>query len=161
MTHIRCNAHLCGAVYEVTTDGSGHLVGDCHQCARKKAGICRDCPKRTPSKRHIRCLACGRKHDRSLERVRDRERYAQQRPTMLARAAAYRAKPDIAQQRAAYMADYRARHPRDEFDRAYSRVHQQMLRADPGYREREAARKRERRARERAERQQRAQAQAA
>lgn len=143
---VRCLKPTCRAVYAVTTDGAGRVVGDCPRCARKRAGVCRDCPNRTASTRHVRCTSCARARKLERNRVRDRERYPKRRRHVIARLKRARRNPVVAEHRRRYMAAYRAANPRDDQDRAYQRVYMRQRRSDPAFRERQNARKRELRA---------------
>lgn len=147
MATVRCTRRFCGELRTFETDGQGVVrLAPCPGCARNKAKLCRDCPARLPSHTAMRCAACARRRYLALQRERDRERYTKRRAKCLAwhrrrnEDAAWRA------YRAQYMRDYRVANPRNEFDRIYNRVYMATRRADPEYRERQNARKRELRA---------------
>lgn len=143
MTSVRCPRHYCGALLDASTDGMGRVVMRCLACARNRRGFCRDCPARLPSPRHMRCAACNRERILERDRLKDRERYAKWRRSIIARLRERRRDPEVREYRRQYMANYRAAHPRDGFDRAYQRVYMAARRADPEYRARQNARRRE------------------
>lgn len=139
---MRCTKHRCGGTIESVIGALGQVSYHCARCERKKRRICRDCDQGTPSAWHWRCLRCAKRHRRELERPRDRRRYAKRKKRTLARWKRRMQDPAFRAHRAAYMAEYRRKHPRDAFDRAYGRAYMQALRSDPTYRAREQRRKR-------------------
>lgn len=85
MTGIRCDVRrakglLCGALLVHSTDAIGRIHWTCPACTRRKAGICRDCPRPVVGKRGRAeyCASCRtarlRQNDRNW-RLRDPERY--------------------------------------------------------------------------------------
>ncbi len=75
----------CGAWLETTTDGYGNAVTSCPACARRKRGICRDCPKSVSGRvgYATRCESCKalarREQGRVFESLHVEERLARGR----------------------------------------------------------------------------------
>lgn len=152
MSILRCRRRYCGALVDLVTDGLGRVEAVCALCQRNRQGRCRDCPTRLADAHAMRCQTCAQIHKRALGRVRDRERYPTRRRAVLAHHKRRQAIPAIREHKRRYMVAYRQTHPRDGLDRAYQRAYMAGRRADPVYRRRQNARKRELRqmARERA-----------
>lgn len=145
MTAIRCPRRYCGVLLELTTDGNGSVVAVCSACARNRRGLCRDCPR--PRASHsMRCSVCALARSRARELEKDRARYPKRRAKVLAHHKVRAAIPAIREHRRRYMVAYRHANPRDANSRAYQRAYMQARRADPLYRFRQNARKRELRA---------------
>jgi hypothetical protein len=143
---IRCRRRYCGLWMTPTTDGQGRVTFVCAGCARNKHGLCRECPKSLADCHAMRCPSCAKRRDLAISRERDRARYPIRRGNVLAHHRARQAIPTIREHRRRYMEAYRASHPRDGLDRAYTRAYMQKRRADPWYRAKQNARKRELRA---------------
>ncbi len=85
LTRVTCGARLgqgeCGGSLDILTDGSGGVTSSCRWCARRLAGLCRDCPAPVEGRvgSALRCaehkraarLAAGARHTaRFLEKRR-------------------------------------------------------------------------------------------
>jgi hypothetical protein len=143
MSAIRCPRNHCRLLMEAVVERSGHVVFVCSGCARNKRGLCRDCPRRLTDRRWMRCPSCAVARRRALDRDRDRERYPRRRLAVLADHKKRAALPSVREHRRQYMHAYRAAHPHDACGRAYNRVYMALRRADPAYRAKQNARKRE------------------
>lgn len=67
-TH-RSGRYACGALLDIRVV-DGHLVERCPACERRKAGVCRDCPRPVAGMigRALRCAACTKEARRRADR---------------------------------------------------------------------------------------------
>lgn len=142
MSVLRCPRRYCGNVMELVTDGMGRVAAVCHDCARNRRGLCRDCPAPLPLANCMRCRKCGRARKLALDHVRDHARYPKRRHRVIARLKARYADPVWREHRRRYMAAYRAVNQHGPFQRAYQREYMRVRRADPAFRAQQNARKR-------------------
>lgn len=72
MTGIVCRKRGCGCVIEPLMLPGGKVVDHCAWCARRRAGVCRDCGRRVEGTigKAIRCAEHKRSHRQALERRR-------------------------------------------------------------------------------------------
>lgn len=73
----RHGSGVCGGALEYRTDRIGRLLTHCPRCARRKAGLCRDCPRPVYGTLGvaIRCHACNlRKQQENARAYRQRNR---------------------------------------------------------------------------------------
>jgi hypothetical protein len=141
MPNVRCQRKtsrwsVCGGHVAHSTDGMGRVVASCERCARRAAGVCRDCPCRVAGTvgRATRCATC-----KKLAAHASTDRYKQaHRKQVLARARTYarahqteriaynrlwrRARPEKKKQ---YQRDQRARYPEQvrQYYRTYYHAH--------------------------------------
>lgn len=73
-------ANVCGGVLEDRVDRLGRATIVCPRCERRRAGICRDCPRRVRGVpgRATRCPSCSRRYQqecntRNKRRAVDRQ----------------------------------------------------------------------------------------
>lgn len=79
--------HVCGGLLERAVDRHGAIHDWCRLCARREAGICRDCPAPVDGqpRRAIRCGRCkAAAQRRAMARYRDRNRSLLNRRARLA-----------------------------------------------------------------------------
>ena len=121
----RCALTKCRGVLTLTTDDLGRVHATCGQCARRRAGLCRDCPRPVDGTvgKAVRCAACrrvaeratsNRYHHRHLEARRAHDRIRTKTPSARQRRAAtaqtWRQRNPIKVKRA-NMRQYARRHP--------------------------------------------------
>lgn len=127
MSSARCRRRYCAELLTLRTDGMGRVVERCAACDRNHRGLCRDCPGRLASRKHLRCPECSaaRNHRRRLRA--DRERYAREREKRRAAARFY-----YHRHRDRLLAELREKRKggvRDDLDRLYFRIKSREYRA--------------------------------
>jgi hypothetical protein len=72
---LKCGKRGCDGHLEADTDRIGRIVYQCAGCARKRRGLCQDCPSRVTGKawRCARCIEARRREQSSMFELRNRE----------------------------------------------------------------------------------------
>lgn len=87
MAEFRCPIRACAAPLEAVVERGGRVRWACPMCARRKAGVCRDCPTKI-QRPNWRCARCRLRHLARVVREKKRHgsaRLARYTPKQLAR----------------------------------------------------------------------------
>ncbi len=138
---VRCPRRWCGQKLQERHEHElGRIALVCVGCEKNKVGKCRDCPAKLTDYRAMRCSACSLVQKRERGRTCASRRYKDDdaRERHLASKKKSYAKPEVRARKLAYLADFRAKHPRvrDDGDRKYQRIWMQQARKKPAWRRR-------------------------
>lgn len=72
----RAGRQVCGGTLRDLVDGLGRVVRSCERCARRKAGLCRDCPRPVEGRigDALRCTRCKTAHNKRYNTAHARHR---------------------------------------------------------------------------------------
>ena len=123
----RCPIRICRGQLVFTTDALGRLVASCPQCARRLAGICRDCPAPVEGFRGkaTRCASCKLLAKRAQAELSHRRHHEDR----LRRARAQSKEPARRARKYLTRKAWAARNP----DRVKQHKRQYALKQTPGY----------------------------
>lgn len=128
---VTCQVAHCGAILETDTDALGRTIVRCRQCERRRAGICRDCPRPIAgvAGKAIRCASCARRARRDQKRASVQRHLEDVRARARAR---YQDDPEIRARQNAIKRAWRKANP--EKVRAQKQRYTQRHRHDPNSR---------------------------